>query len=81
MASKNPKWKILCDVTTKLIPCDVTTTNFPFWTPKTLGQGDVQQVSVNGQCDIILLAVQPSGHCLENKLWPSLRGRELVERE
>jgi hypothetical protein len=34
-ASGRPKWKILCDVTTKLIPCDITTTNFPFWTPKT----------------------------------------------
>ncbi len=29
MASSRPKWKILCDVTTKLIPCDITTTNFP----------------------------------------------------
>jgi hypothetical protein len=35
MASGRPKWKILCDVKTKLIPCDITTTNFPFWTPKT----------------------------------------------
>jgi hypothetical protein len=46
-----------------------------------LGQSDVRQVSVNGQSDVILLAVRPSGHRLENKLWPSLRGGELVEQE
>jgi hypothetical protein len=37
-----------------------------------LGQGDVRQVSVNGQCDVILLAVRPSGRRPENKLRPSL---------
>jgi hypothetical protein len=37
-----------------------------------LGQGDVRQVSVNGQRDVILLAVRPSGRRPENKLRPSL---------
>ena len=46
-----------------------------------LGQGDVRQVSVNGQCDVILPAVRPSGRRPENKLRPSLRGGDLVERE
>jgi hypothetical protein len=46
-----------------------------------LGQGNMRQVSVNGQCDVILLAVRPSGRRPENKLRPSLQGGELVERE
>ncbi len=31
----------------------------------------MRQVSVNGQCDVILLAVRPSGRRPENKLRPS----------
>ena len=36
---------------------------------------------VKGQYDVILLAVRPSGRRPKNKLRPSIRGGELVERE
>jgi hypothetical protein len=49
--------------------------------PIYLGQGHERQVSVNGQCDVILLAMWLSGCHPENKLRPSLWGGELVEQE
>jgi hypothetical protein len=47
MASSRPKWKILCDITTKLIPCDITTTNFPFWTQKLSGTPQSQYTKLH----------------------------------
>ena len=46
-----------------------------------LGQGDVRQVSVSGQRDVILPASRPPGRRPESKLRPPLRGGDLAERE